>query len=178
MISDRDSRLMPQSLEARSAARMRCGVAGISSIDTPNGDSASLTALSTAAGAPMAPPSPKTLGAGDGGCRRRFDVMQLDRRDFARSRRHVVGKGRGLHIAERVVDDLLEQRVADALRDAAVHLAVGDQRIDDAAGILDHEEFLERNAAGLDVDFDDGDMTGIGEGAGRIVIGAFTAGPA
>ena len=40
---------------------MRCGVAGISSIDTPNGDSASLMALRIAAGAPMAPPSPRPL---------------------------------------------------------------------------------------------------------------------
>src|SRR5262249_27007076 len=43
---------------ARSAARMRCGVAGISLISTPNGAIASLMALSTAAGAPMVPPSP------------------------------------------------------------------------------------------------------------------------
>ena len=46
---------------ARNAARMRCGVAGISSISTPNGDSASLMALITAAGGPMAPPSPRPL---------------------------------------------------------------------------------------------------------------------
>ena len=149
---------------------MRCGVAGISSIETPNGDSASLTALSTAAGAPMAPPSPKPLGAGDRRRRRRFDVMQFDRRNFARRRRQIIGERRGLDIAEAVVDDFLEQRVADALRDAAMHLAVGDQRIDDAAGIFHGEKFLDRHAAGLDVDLDDGDMTGIGEGAGRIVM--------
>src|SRR5438477_5841011 len=46
---------------ARSAARMRCGVAGISSIATLKGDSASLTALIIAAGAPIAPPSPRPL---------------------------------------------------------------------------------------------------------------------
>src|ERR1700738_3537293 len=45
----------------RNAARIRCGVAGISSMDTPNGDNASLTALITAAGAPIAPPSPSPL---------------------------------------------------------------------------------------------------------------------
>src|ERR1700733_12977122 len=47
--------------EARSAALIRCGVAGISSIATPNGDSASLTALMIAAGAPIVPPSPRPL---------------------------------------------------------------------------------------------------------------------
>src|SRR5262249_7448534 len=45
----------------RSAARMRRGVARGSSIVTPNGASASLMALRTAAGAPMAPPSPRPL---------------------------------------------------------------------------------------------------------------------
>ena len=42
----------------RKAARMRWGVAGISLISTPNGESASLIALTTAAGAPIVPPSP------------------------------------------------------------------------------------------------------------------------
>src|SRR6185312_709019 len=43
----------------RNKARTRCGVAGISSISTPKGPSASLIALITAAGAPMPPPSPR-----------------------------------------------------------------------------------------------------------------------
>ena len=62
--------------------------------------------------------------------------------EFTRGRRHVVGERRGLDIAERVVDDFFEQRVADALRDAAVDLAVGDQRIDDAAGIFGREDIF------------------------------------
>src|SRR5690606_36336810 len=45
----------------RSSARMRCGVAGMVSISTLNGVSASLMALSTAAGGPMEPPSPRPL---------------------------------------------------------------------------------------------------------------------
>src|SRR5262249_13444698 len=53
--------LLPAIPAARSAARMRCGVAGNSSIETPNGASASLMALTTAAGAPIAPPSPSPL---------------------------------------------------------------------------------------------------------------------
>src|ERR1700730_14888345 len=44
---------------ARKAARMRCGVAGIASIEMLNGTSASLMALRMAAGAPIAPPSPR-----------------------------------------------------------------------------------------------------------------------
>ena len=54
-------RTCPRAEAARSAARMRCGVAGNSSIDTPNGDRASLMALTTAAGGPIAPPSPSPL---------------------------------------------------------------------------------------------------------------------
>ena len=38
---------------------MRCGVAGISSTSTPNGRNASEIAPNTAAGAPIAPPSPR-----------------------------------------------------------------------------------------------------------------------
>src|SRR5215467_6451051 len=40
---------------------MRWGVIGISNISTPNGESASVTAFNTAAGAPIAPPSPTPL---------------------------------------------------------------------------------------------------------------------
>src|SRR5262249_58852217 len=45
----------------RSAAPMRCGVAGVSSVATPKGESPALTAVSTAAGPPVAPPSPSPL---------------------------------------------------------------------------------------------------------------------
>ena len=64
-------------------------------------------------------------------------MVQFDRRNFSRGRRSVIGERRGQNIAERVINDLFEQRIADALGDAAMHLPVGDQRIDDAAGILD-----------------------------------------
>ena len=62
--------------------------------------------------------------------------MDLDRRDLARGRRQVVGERGGQDIAALVVDDLLEQRIGDALRHAAVDLAVGDHRIDEPAGVL------------------------------------------
>jgi hypothetical protein len=53
-----------------------------------------------------------------------------------------------------------------------VHLPVGDQRIDDAAGILNGNKALDPDASGLHIDLDDGDMTGIGKSAGRIVMRA------
>ena len=45
-----------------------------------------------------------------------------------------------------VVDDLFVQRGADALRDAAMHLTVDDQRIDQRAAILRDDEALERTS--------------------------------
>src|SRR5438105_1209385 len=48
-------------LASRSKCKIRCGVIGISKMPTPNGPSASETALSTAAGAPIVPPSPTPL---------------------------------------------------------------------------------------------------------------------
>ena len=149
---------------------MRCGVAGISSISTPNGVSASLMALITAAGAPMAAAFAQAFRLGDRGRARRLQMMQLDRRNFVCGRRHVIGERGGEDRAVLVVDDLLQQRVADALRDAAMHLAVGDHRVDDLAGVLRHQEFLDDDAPGLDVHLDDRDVAGVGERAGRIVV--------
>ena len=154
---------------ARSAARMRCGVAGNSSIDTPNGESASLIALTTAAGAPIAPPSPSPLACVIEACVQVSQMMDLDRRHLVRRRRQVVGERRGEDVAGVVVDDLFEQRVADALRDAALNLAVDDHRIDQPPGILRHQEFFDPHPAGLGVDLDQRDMAGVGERARRIV---------
>src|SRR6185312_3502040 len=50
--------LVAHGLASRSFSRMRGGVTGISKNSTPKGESASTMALTTAAGAPMAPPSP------------------------------------------------------------------------------------------------------------------------
>jgi hypothetical protein len=46
---------------SRSNCEIRCGVIGISKIPMSNGANASETALSTAAGAPIVPPSPTPL---------------------------------------------------------------------------------------------------------------------
>src|SRR5205085_1394871 len=43
---------------SRTSCTMRCGVIGISKMSMANGESASVTAFSTAPGAPIAPPSP------------------------------------------------------------------------------------------------------------------------
>src|SRR6185503_8486703 len=90
----------------------------------------------------------------DGVGARCCQVMQLDRRDLARGRRQVIGKRRRQDAAALVVNDFLEQRIADALRDAAMHLTVGDHRIDDAAGVFGDDELLDLHMSGFDVDLD------------------------
>ena len=100
-----------------------------------------------------------------------LDVHDLDRRNFARGRRQEIGERGGEDIAGRVVDDLLEQGVGDALGDAAMHLAVGDHRVDQEAGVLDRDEALDPHAAGLDIDLDHRRVAGVGIGARRVVGG-------
>src|SRR5439155_21803534 len=53
--------LVAHGLASRSFSRMRGGVTGISKNSIPKGESASTMAFTTAAGAPIAPPSPTPL---------------------------------------------------------------------------------------------------------------------
>src|SRR5439155_22108539 len=53
-----------------------------------------------------------------------------------------------------VKHDFLEHCLPDALCDAAMHLPFGEQRVDDAAAIVDSEEPDQTRIAGLHVDFD------------------------
>ena len=61
------------------------------------------------------------------------------------------------------VDDFFQQRVRDALGHPALHLALDDHRIDEAAGVLDHDKAFDTHRARLDVHLDDGQMAGVGE---------------
>ena len=57
-----------------------------------------------------------------------------------------------------VVADLLEQRLGGALGDAAVELALEEQRVDDRAGVVARDVADVAHPAGLGVDLDDGDV--------------------
>ena len=57
-------------------------------------------------------------------------MHHLHRRDFAGGRHEVIDQARGGDLALLVVDHFLIQCGADALRDAAMDLAVDDQWID------------------------------------------------
>ena len=69
----------------------------------------------------------------------------------------------------------LHQRLADALRDAAMDLAIAEQFVDDLADIVDGGVTRERDHAGLRIDLDFAEVAAVGkvrrlggEGAGRL----------
>ena len=53
-----------------------------------------------------------------------------------------------------VVDRVFEQRLADALHDAAVHLSFEQQWIDGGAEIIDDGVALDGDTPGVGIDFD------------------------
>ena len=63
----------------------------------------------------------------------------------------------------RVIDALFPQRMAGALGDAAMRLAVQDQRVDGAADIVDGAVTHEFDRAGLGIDLHLGDMEAVWE---------------
>ena len=115
----------------------RSGVSGMSRWRTPRWASASTTAFCTAGGAPMVPDSAMPLTPrgllGDG-------VTVLRHSNDGRSARRregVVDEAARAQVAVLVVDELLEQRLRDALAQPAVHLALGEQRVEDHPGVVD-----------------------------------------
>ena len=117
-----------------SACHTACAVAGMANSSLPI---ASVMALMTAAGAAMAPASPQPLmpSGFDGAWGDRH--VDLERRQVVGARHAVVHERAGDELAVLVVDGAFEQRLADALGDAAVHLALDDHRVDDRAEVVD-----------------------------------------
>ena len=99
--------------------------------------------------------------------RRRFHVEDADVGHLRASRQEIVGQRRCQRLALRVERHLFEQRRADALRGAAVHLAVDDHRIDQDAGVFDHDVVEDFDAAGFRIDRDDRGVGGPGVHAGE-----------
>ena len=107
-----------------------------------------------AAGAGMVPPSPAPLtpsglsGFGVSTCSMR------DARHVARRRQQIILECGGQRIGVVVVLHPFEQRVADAVGDAALHLAVDDHRVDDVAAVVRHRVVQHGDAAGHRIDLD------------------------
>ena len=106
---------------------------------TPRCDSASMTAFQTAGVEPIAPDSPTPLAPsglrGDGVCVR----VGLERRQVAGARDRVGRERAGDVVAVLVEGDLLEQRLRDALGDAAVDLALEQHLVVDPARVVDRD---------------------------------------
>ena len=68
------------------------------------------------------------------------------------------------------IDAVLVERAADALHDAAAHLLVHQQRVDDAAAVLHAPVLEELHHAGVDVDLEPAGLHAVGEGE-RVLLG-------
>src|SRR5712671_4567141 len=103
----------------------------------PNGRSASLTALVTAAAAPAVPASPAPL-APNSDSSVGETTWPIDVRHFTGHRDQIVGHVGIGELAPFVINALFEQRCAEALHHPAPDLFIDQLRIDDRTAILDH----------------------------------------
>ena len=126
----------PPGAPARRSRRCRAG----RHARTPNGASASTTALWTAGVAPIVPDSPIPFAPSGVHRGRRLHLDRLPRREVGGRGERVADERLGQRVAVLVVDDLLVERLRDAGRDAAVHLALRDQRVDQRAGVVDGDQ--------------------------------------
>ena len=76
----------------------------------------------------------------------------------------------GQQLPARIVDAVLEQRLAEALCKAAVDLALDDHWVDDGADIVDAPKADDSNLAGVAIDLDLAHMSAVAEGEIRRII--------
>ncbi len=110
---------------------------------------------------------------------RRDARVDLEVRQVGGARHRVVHVGRGEELAALlVVHAAFEQRLADALREPAVHLALDDHGIDDVAEVVAGAEVHDRRRAGIGIDLDLADVRArrIGEVGGIVERGLVEAG--
>jgi len=108
-------------------------------------------AFVTAAGAPIAPPSPTPRGPGASSV---VEMDHLDRGHVRVGGNQVVHQRRRPRLAVGAVRRLLEQHGADPLLDPAADLAVDDLRVDDLAGVLGDDVADHVQLPGHHVDLD------------------------
>src|SRR5262245_36085635 len=65
---------------------------------------------------------------------------------------------------------MLEQRLTEALGEAAVNLALDDHRIDDGADVVDAPEADDLDAAGVGIDLELADMRAVAECEARRIV--------
>ena len=88
-------------------------------------------------------------------------MLDLAGRHVGSRGQEIVLKRRRQRLCSIVVVHALEQGVANAVRDAALHLAIDDQGIDDISAVMRDRIFEDRNTARDGIDFDLGDMRSV-----------------
>ncbi len=107
--------------------------------------------------------------------RGRFHVIEPRLGDFGRTGQQIIGERRRQRLSGAVERHFLVERGADALRQAAIDLAVDDHRIDQHAAVLDDDIVEQLDVAEIGIDRDGDGVGGIGEGAAvalRLVAGS------
>src|SRR3984885_14951239 len=112
-------------------------------------------------GAALAKPFHAKFGIG----RKRLHMAHARRGNLGWTRQKIVGEGRREGLARRIKVHFFVKRGADALSEAAVNLPVHHHRIDELAAILNDDVVENLNVAGLGVDRDSRNMSGITESA-------------
>ena len=153
-----------------SAARMRSGVKGWANTLAPKGPQRVVDGVHDGRRSAGRAGLARALGAEQQLPRRRLDMADLDVGHLGRHRHQVVGHRADQQLALGRVGAVLVERAADALHDAAAHLLVDQQRIDDAPAILDAPMLQQRDDAGVDVDLEPAGLHAVGEGE-RIGLG-------
>jgi hypothetical protein len=98
--------------------------------------------------------------------RGRLEVVDAHRGHLGGARQQIVRERGGERLALRVERHFLVERGADALRRAAVNLAVDDHRVHERAAVLDDHVIEDLDLAGLGVDCDARRVARVAEGAG------------
>ena len=100
--------------------------------------------------------------------RRGHVLLHRDVRQQSGARHVVIAERRREELPRlAVVDRVLAEHLARALRHRAVHLAFDDRVIDDDTAIVDRHIGNDVGDAGVGIDFDFGDVAAVGEGRGK-----------
>ena len=134
----------------------------MSMCSTPIERSASATAFITAGGAPMAPRLADALDANRIGLARHIAECGRERAHVVRARHGVIHVTSGQELAAvAVVNDILHQRLADALGQTAMDLAFADHRVDGTPAIVDDGIAVDFRFAGCRIDLNFNHVTAV-----------------
>ena len=149
---------------SRMALQTRSGVHGMSRCRTPRWLRASTTAFCTAGVEPTVADSPMPLAPSGLSGVGVSVFASLERGQLGRARHRVVGEVGRQRVPLLVVDELLPERLRDPLGEPAVLLAVDEQRVEDAAAVVDRHVADRPDLPGLHVDLDHRDVGAEREG--------------